>query len=285
MAAPDRQPKEIVFHVRRYIPEQDAKPRWQDYTIRVEPGMTVLDGLHRIKETRDQTLAWRFSCRMGVCGSCGMLINGRPDLSCNTQIFDVTDSRLVLAPMPNYDIIKDLVADLRPLFEKHTSVRPYIDRQDFGSELSPNRELIQSVEELERYLQFTYCIRCGLCLAACPTVASDRDYLGPMPLAQAHRYNSDSRDAGFEMRRMIVGSSHGAFRCHYAGECSNVCPKGVDPARAIQLLKRDLVLAYLRLLKQKHLAQLSEGPPVQAQRRSDVPEAPAYTVEQPTSRS
>ncbi len=227
---------------------------------------------------------------MGVCGSCGMLINGRPCLACNTQILEVTgsrevsdsqevsDSRLVLAPMPNYAVIKDLVPDLTSMFEKHASVRPYIQRKGADGDTA---EFIQTPEELERYLQFTYCIRCGLCVSACPTVASDRAYLGPMPLAQAHRYNNDSRDEGFAERKGIAGSSAGAFRCHYAGECSNVCPKGVDPARAIQLLKRDLVFSYLKLLKRRPCAELSKGPPPDARRRPDIPQAPPYTVKAP----
>jgi len=275
MSAHNDKATDILVHVRRFDPERDGKPRWQDYTLRAEPGMTVLDGLHRIKETLDPTLSWRYSCRMGVCGSCGMLINGRPRLACNTQIFDVARDRLVLAPMPNYAIVKDLVPDLTPLFEKHVSVHSYIERKDDGEKAA---EFIQTPEELERYLQFSYCIRCGLCMSACPTVASDRNYLGPMPLAQAHRYNGDSRDDGFSERKKIAGSSHGAFRCHYAGECSNVCPKGVDPARAVQLLKRDLVFSYLRLLKRRPRAQLSGGPSADARRRPDIPEAPPYTV-------
>lgn len=275
MSAHNDKARDILFHVRRFDPEQDSKPRWQDYTVRVEPGMTVLDGLHRIKESLDPTLSWRYSCRMGVCGSCGMLINGRPRLACNTQIFDVTRSRLVLAAIPNYAVVKDLVPDLSPMFEKHVSVHPYIERKDIGEEAA---EFIQTPEELERYLQFSYCIRCGLCVSACPTVASDRFYLGPMPLAQAHRYNSDSRDDSFSERKKVAGASHGAFRCHYAGECSNVCPKGVDPARAIQLLKRDLVFSYLRLLKRRPCAQLSKGPAADAKRRPDIPQAPPHTV-------
>jgi succinate dehydrogenase / fumarate reductase iron-sulfur subunit len=275
MTAQNDQARDILFHVRRFHPEQKSEPWWQDYTVRVEPGMTVLDGLHRIKETVDPTLSYRYSCRMGVCGSCGMLINGRPCLACNTQILEVTRNRLALAAMPNYEIVKDLVPALTPLFEKHVAVHPYIERKKMDEKPG---EFIQSPEELDRYLQFSYCIRCGLCMAACPTVASDRNYLGPMPLAQSHRYNSDSRDDGFSERKKIVGSSHGAFRCHYAGECSNVCPKGVDPARAIQLLKRDLVFSYLGLLTRRPRAQLSQGPPADAKRRADIPEPPPYTV-------
>ncbi|MFH1760429.1 MAG: 2Fe-2S iron-sulfur cluster-binding protein [bacterium] len=118
--------KDIIFKICRYDPEKNNTPYWQDFKLHVKPGMTVLDGLHEIKGSEDQSLSMRYSCRMGVCGSCGMLINGRPTLACNTQILEVTGSVLTLAPLPNFNIIKDLVPDLTPMFEKHTAIMPNI---------------------------------------------------------------------------------------------------------------------------------------------------------------
>jgi succinate dehydrogenase / fumarate reductase iron-sulfur subunit len=279
MAKEANKTRKVVFTIRRYDPEKDAKPYYQNFTLDVEPGMTVLDGLHVIREEQDQTLSWRYSCRMGVCGSCGMMVNGKPMLACNNQILDISKKRLVIAPMPNFDIIKDLVPDLSSLFEKHLSVRPFIHREDTKEREEPTGEYSQSPHELERYLQFSYCIRCGLCMSACPTLATDVEYLGPMPLAQTHRWNADTRDEGFQARKSVAGDAHGAFRCHYAGECSNVCPKGVDPARAIQFLKRQLVMDYFKLLKKGRGCQVV-GPPTDSKRREGVPEPPAYTVEQ-----
>lgn len=112
-------------------------------------------------------------------------------------------------------------------------------------------EYFQTPHQLEEFLQFTYCVKCGSCMAACPTMATDKEYLGPMPLTQAYRYNTDTRDDAADARREIVSASHAIFNCHYAAECSNVCPKGVDPARAIQLMKKDLVLRYFSLRKRK----------------------------------
>ncbi len=268
--------KNVTYRVRRFDPDKDKAPHYESFTVRVSPGMTVLDGLHQVREEQDTTLSWRYSCRMGVCGSCGMLVNGKPMLACNNQILDISSKELVVAPLPNFDIIKDLVPDLGHLFEKHQSVRPYIHRDDESERENPTREYFQTAEELETYLQFTYCIRCGLCMAACPTVATDLEYLGPMPLAQSYRWNTDTRDEGFDKRKKIVGSSHGAFSCHYAGECSNVCPKGVDPARAIQHLKRRLVLDYFGLLKKKKGCDVV-GKPC-APRNPAIPDAPKHTV-------
>jgi len=270
---------DIIFHIRRYNPEVDSKPYWQKFTVHVEPGMTVLEGLHQIRETQDATLSLRYSCRMGVCGSCGMLLNGRPSLACNTQILDITTKALTVASLPNFDIVKDLVPDLTPLFEKHISIHPHTIRDDVDEMLNPTGEFYQNPHELIHYLQFTYCIKCGLCMSACPTVATDSDYLGPQALPQAYRYTKDTRDDGFDVRKKLVGSTHGVFRCHYAGECSNVCPKGVDPARAIQLMKRELVLDYLKLRKHKAKTH-AMGKPEGVKRIPEIPEAPPFTVEQ-----
>jgi len=271
--------RDVVFHIRRYSPEIDKEPHWQKFTVRVEPGMVVLDGLHRIRETQDPSLTFRYSCRMGVCGSCGMLLNGRPSLACSTQILHIARKDLTIASLPNLDIIKDLVPDLTPLFEKHISVYPYVVRNDGDEMLNPTGEFYQSIEELTSYLQFTYCIKCGLCISACPTLATDQAYIGPQALTQAYRYSKDTRDDGFSLRKNVAGSTHGAFRCHYAGECSNVCPNGVDPARAIQLMKRDLVLDYLKLRRRKVKSHVCGSPEVMV-RRPEIPQAPPFTVDQ-----
>ena len=214
----------VVFYIRRFNPEVDSKPFWQEFNVPVHQGMTVLDGLHYIKQELDSTLAVRYSCRMGVCGSCGMLLNGKPSLACNTQILHIAKDRLTLASLPNFEIIRDLVPDLHPMFNKHISIHPHTIREDKEEMLNPSGELYQHPDELTEYLQFTYCIKCGLCMAACPTMATDPEYLGPQPLAQAYRYNTDTRDNGFLVRRQEVSGANGAFRCHYAGECSNVWP-------------------------------------------------------------
>ncbi len=251
--------RQINFHVTRYNPEKDQAPYIRTYPVPVREGMTVLDGLHYIKDNLDPTLAWRYSCRMGVCGSCGMLLNGRPGLACNTQILHVADGDLTVGPLPNFEIIKDLVPDLMAMFEKHCSVQPYIQRENEAELNDVVGEFYQTPEQLENYLQFTYCIKCGCCMGAGPTLATDVRYLGPMPLTQAHRYNADTRDEGRRLRNQGAGGAHGAFRCHYAGECSRVCPKGVDPGKAVQLLKRQLVLDYLHLARRQKGCQKLHG--------------------------
>ncbi|MCC7175698.1 MAG: succinate dehydrogenase iron-sulfur subunit [Bryobacterales bacterium] len=274
---PGEAAREVRFHVTRYNPERDAAPYVQTFTVPVREGMTVLDGLHYIKENLDASLVWRYSCRMGVCGSCGMLLNGRPMLACNTQILHIAGTDLTVGPLPNFDIIRDLVPDLVPMFQKHLSLNPFIVREDDEELNDPAGEFYQSPQQLEEYLQFTYCIKCGLCMAGCPTLATDARFLGPMPLTSAQRYNSDTRDGGRGLRREQAGSPHGAFRCHYAGECSHVCPKGVDPAKAIQHLKRSLVLDYLHLARKRQPCEKMHGPG-QGQPLANIAAPPARTV-------
>lgn len=252
----DKDTMKIPFTIFRFKPEADARPYTDNYVVNVTPGMTVLDGLHQIKEEQDATLAWRYSCRMGVCGSCGMLINGRAMLACNTQILDISKTALALAPLPNFPVIRDLVPDLDSMFEKHCALKPWIIREDEAADTNLDRAYYQSPEQLEAYLQFSYCIKCGCCMAACPTMATDANYLGPQPLAQAYRYEADSRDKGFDQRKPVLDQDSGLYSCHYGSECSVVCPKGVDPAKAIQLMKRQMVLDLIKL-RRKKTAQLS----------------------------
>jgi succinate dehydrogenase / fumarate reductase iron-sulfur subunit len=270
-------PSEVIFRIRRYDPAADSEPHWEEYRLPYTAGMTVLDGLKKIKETVSPTLAWRSSCRMGVCGSCGMFINGRPRLACNTQITELDTNLVHVAPLPNFAIVRDLVPDLMPMFDAHVAMQPHILRDDVDEQYAPTGEFLQSSHEVEQFLQFSYCIKCGCCMAACPTYATDPTYSGPMPLAQAHRYNADTRDGGFKARKPLLASGRGPWRCHYAGECSRVCPKGVDPGKAIQLMKRDLVLDYLHLMK--HGCPAKVGPKVtNAKRREGVPDAPPPTI-------
>lgn len=234
------QSPELTVRVVRYDPDRDAGPRIQEWQVEASPGMTVLDALFAIKERQDGSLAFRCSCRMGVCGSCGMLINGRPRLACDTQTGEIGPV-VEVAALPNHSVIKDLVPDLDRTFEKHRTVHPYLIRPDRDEQERPTREYAQTPHEMLGYIQFSYCLKCSLCLAACPTEASTPQFLGPQALAAAYRYTADTRDAGLGARAVAVDRLDGAFGCHLAGACSEACPKGVDPALAIQLLKRSLL--------------------------------------------
>jgi len=183
---------------------------------------------------------------------------------------------IAVGPLPNFGITKDLVPDLSPMFAAHRDLFTHLIREDAVEQDAPTGEYWQSPHELERYLQFSYCIKCGCCMGACPTLATDPVYAGPMPLAQAHRYDADSRDEGFAKRAEVLSGERGPWRCHFAGECSQVCPKGVDPAKAIQLMKRELLLDLLRLRPKRRGNPVA--PPASGERNLEVPEAPARTA-------
>ena len=267
----DWDPEKLTFKVQRYEPTDDKKPHLEEFAVPFTKGMTVLDGLIYIKEEIDNTLAFRTSCRMGICGSCAMLINNFPYLACHTPLEELRKDILEIKPLPNFAIIKDLIADLTPLFEKHKSIQPYILRSDIQEVEEPSTAFFQSPEELENYEQFAYCIKCGICMAACPTVATDRLFLGPQPLAQAYRYSTDSRDEGGKERLLVVDATHGVWLCHFAGACSEACPKGVDPALAVQLLRREAILKTIRLRREKRPSSLVK-PPAEQKPRLPVPE-------------
>lgn len=269
--------KTVTFEILRYDPEKGDAPRMQEFQVPVIKGMTVLDGLLWIKENLDGSLSYRSSCRMGVCGSCGMFINGLPRLACTNQIMHLKADKITVKPLPNYGIIRDLVPDLEGFFDKHRSIQPYMIRDEVEELDNPTGEFFQSPDELVDYIQFAYCIKCGLCLSACPTVATDEKFIGPQALAQAYRYNADSRGQGAEAREEEVYSTHGVWRCHFAGACSEVCPKGVDPAFAIQLLKQDMFMKKLHVHKEKPTAHIipwaTEHVP-----NEKIPKAPERTV-------
>jgi succinate dehydrogenase / fumarate reductase iron-sulfur subunit len=251
MAVKNTTPRDITFRVRRFDPDSDAAPFWQEYKLNVTEGMTVLEALHELKAHQAPTLAWRSSCRMGVCGSCGMFINELPQLACQTQVLHLGTDVVSVAPLPNYPNVKDLVPNLEPLIEKHAAIKPFVIHPNSPEIEEPTGEFLQTPEEREAFSQFTYCIKCGLCLAACPTVATDPLFLGPQALAQAYRYTADNRDCGLQERLVAIDAFHGPYQCHLAGACSQACPKGVDPALGIQLLKRTLVLDSIGFGKKK----------------------------------
>ncbi|HLA40443.1 MAG TPA: 2Fe-2S iron-sulfur cluster-binding protein, partial [Candidatus Glassbacteria bacterium] len=182
-AAKKYEGREVEFRLLRFDPDRDERPHWQSYRLKLEHGLTVLDAIMRLKETQDPTISYRKSCRMGICGSCAMMVNGFPKLSCQIQVSELGTDVIEVAPLANYPILRDLVPDLREFLQKHESIKPYIIHHDSRELDRPTGEFCQSPEELERYLQFAYCIKCGACLSACPTNATDKDFTGPQALA------------------------------------------------------------------------------------------------------
>ena len=235
----------VIFEVLRFRPEQDEQPIWQTYEVPCMPDWVVLDALNHIKDEIDPTLSHRWSCRMGVCGSCGMMINGVPKLTCNVFVRDYSET-IRVAPMANFPIVRDLVVELESFMSKLKSVKPWIIRK-IEKDVETG-EYLQSPEDLDRFKQFSMCINCALCYAACPVLAHEENFIGPAAIALGFRYNQDSRDQGEAERFEIMNSHDGVWACSYANECSEVCPKNVDPAAAINRSKLVTALQWTRLL-------------------------------------
>ena len=228
--------KSITLRISRYNPVHDDSSIFMEFSIPYEKWTTVLDAILEVKKYFDHSIAVRYSCRQATCGSCGMIINGRPRLACFTKISELNSNIITVEPMNNFPIIRDLAVKFEKMFDSHHKIKPYLIRDDTEIE-SETKEFLQSPKEVEQYIQFANCIKCGLCNSACPTMATDSSFVGPQALAQAYRYVADSRDKGKDSRLKIIDESHGIWRCHFAGSCSQVCPKGVDPAMGIQLLR------------------------------------------------
>jgi len=235
--------KKIKIRIKRYLPEPEPRTFYQDYEIDYYPKMFVLDALNAIKEHLDGTLSFRWSCRMGVCGSCGAEVNGVPQLTCATPILN-PEKNIVVGPLHNFPIIKDLVVDIKDFMEKLVRIKPWILRE--RDKAIEEGEYRQTPEQIDMYHQTSMCINCMLCYAACPVFAVDREFIGPAASALAYRYNQDSRDGGARKRLDILTAGAGIFDCTFVGECSTVCPKNVDPALAIQRLKKDSTLELLK---------------------------------------
>ncbi|MDW0253610.1 MAG: succinate dehydrogenase iron-sulfur subunit [Nitrososphaeraceae archaeon] len=228
----------ITLKVYRENRSQKTGSHYDTFEVPYKKWTTVLDALLYVKSYIDPSVAIRYSCRMASCGSCGMKINGIPKLACYTKISELETSIIECAPLSNFPIIRDLVTDFSQFFNHHKDMQPYLQAKD-NLETDTNKgtfSFYQSPEDVDKYLQFSYCIKCGLCSSACPTVGTDLKFPGPQALAQQYRYFADTRDES-KNRLDIVDDRHGIWRCHFAGSCSKVCPKGVDPALGIQLLR------------------------------------------------
>jgi fumarate reductase iron-sulfur subunit len=224
------------LEVFRYSPEKGEEPRFQTYEVPFREDWVVLDALNYIKDQSDGSLSFRWSCRMGVCGSCGVMVNGVPKLGCSAFLRDYYPNPIRVEPLANFPVLRDLVFQLDSFLEKLKSIQPWIVRRD-GEKPVSDGEYLQTPAQHARFKDFSMCINCMLCYAACPVVGMEPHFLGPAAIALAQRYNLDSRDAGREQRQEIVSSHDGIWQCTFIGQCSAVCPKHVDPAGAIQQAK------------------------------------------------
>ena len=235
----------LRLEVSRYRPEEESEPTLQSYDVPYNKDWVILDALNHVKNEIDGSLTFRWSCRMGVCGSCGMMVNGEPKLTCAVPLTDYDASEpMRIEPLQFFPVMRDLVVDITSFLEKLSSVKPWIIRDDV--EATEAVEFSQTPVELDAYKQFSMCINCMLCYSACPVVGLEPEFTGPAAIALAQRYNLDSRDEGAEDRMDALDAHEGLWGCTFVGECTKVCPKNVDPAGAIQLYKMASATDYLK---------------------------------------
>jgi fumarate reductase iron-sulfur subunit len=235
----------IVLQVARYRPERgEAAGGFDEYEVPCPKDWVILDALNYVKDQLDGTLSYRWSCRMGICGSCGMTVNGEPKLTCAAFLADYAPGPVRVEPLGNFPVIRDLVVEIGDFMQKLQSVKPWIVRK-YEKALSEG-EYLQTPQQMDEYKQFSMCINCMLCYSACPIYALDPKFIGPAAIALAQRYNLDNRDEGARERLGILSQHEGIWGCTFVGECSKVCPKDVDPAGAIQRYKLAAATAWVK---------------------------------------
>lgn len=227
----------ISLKIRRFNPEKDKASYYQTYAIEVEATDRLLDALMHIKRFQDGSLAFRKSCAHGVCGSDAMRINGKDGLACKTLIRDVAEqdgATVTLEPLRYFTVHKDLIVDQTPFFDKYKSIKPFL----INDETVKEKERIQSPEERKAFDDATNCILCASCFSACPVPEETPVFLGPAAIAQACRFNDDSRDRGFEERLPVLNDVNGVWPCQSHFECTRACPRNIKITKLINQTKR-----------------------------------------------
>lgn len=227
--------EQLELRIFRYDPESDRDPYYKTYMVPKRQSWSFLDALNYIKDELDGSLTYRWSCQMAICGSCGMMVDGKPALACKTFVRGYEGS-VDIDPLAHFDIERDLVTEVENVFEKMTSLQTYLKPAD-PERKSEDGTRLQSPKEFKKYKQYSMCINCMLCYSACPQFGLNDAFLGPAALALTRRYNLDSRDTGKLERMDRATAKDGVWNCTLVGSCSEVCPKHVDPAGAIQEMK------------------------------------------------
>ncbi len=229
-----------VFSIYRYNPDVDNAPYMKDYELEIPEGsdMMVLDALILLKE-QDSTLSFRRSCREGVCGSDGLNMNGKNGLACITPLSELKASKIVLRPLPGLPVVRDLIIDMTQFYNQYEKIKPYLIND--GKE-QPAREHLQSIEDREKLDGLYECILCACCSTSCPSFWWNPDkFIGPAGLLHAYRFLIDSRDTATEERLDGLQDAYSVFRCHGIMNCVDVCPKGLNPTKAIGHIKSMLL--------------------------------------------
>ncbi|MDH4184517.1 MAG: succinate dehydrogenase iron-sulfur subunit [Nitrospinota bacterium] len=232
---------DVIFRIYRFEAGKDSAPRYQEYKLALEPGITLLNCLNQIRGSQDGTLAYRMSCGSAICGSCAMRANGHALLACKTQASSLVKNGVIqLDPLGNFPVLRDLVVDLEPFWSSLRQVKPWL-QPDTSDE--PERERLQTAAEFHRIDYATTCILCASCWSDCNVLEVDKKFLGPATLAKAHRYIFDSRDAKTQERLERIAEPRGVWDCTHCGECSTRCPTETKPLARIEEVREAVMIA------------------------------------------
>jgi len=233
---------EYLFKILRYDPLKDEYPYFQDFFFETAEKKSVLEALMDVRNEQDSTLAFRYSCREAICGACAMVINGNFDLACRTELQALESSLIVIEPLPNLEIQKDLLVDMEPFWEALSKIKPYL----YPGEKRQMKGYKIEEREMEKIFQYINCIMCGCCYSVCPVVSRDERYLGPAALAKLYRFVRDPRDKRSFSNWSSVNTEGGVWGCDTIFKCNEVCPKSVRPADGIEALRRKLVVEKIK---------------------------------------
>jgi succinate dehydrogenase / fumarate reductase, iron-sulfur subunit len=239
----DPQARSLTVKIKRYNPEVDEKPHWEEFRVEADGHDRVLDVIQKIKWEQDDTLSLRRSCAHGVCGSDAMRINGSNGLACKILVKNLRSDTLTLEPILGLPVIKDLIVDMKPFFDHYKAVMPFL----VNDEPPPTTERRQSPAERARFDDSTKCILCACCTTACPPFWGDRKYVGPAAIVNAHRFIFDSRDRGAAERLEILNDAEGVWRCRTVFNCTNACPRDIKVTQTISEVKRALLTGNIEL--------------------------------------
>ena len=235
---------EYIFRILRFDPKEDGSPYFQDFSYETDEKKSVLEALMDIRNDQDGALSLRYSCREAICGSCAMVINGKFDLACRTNLDSLKSSLVVIEPLPNLEIQKDLVVDMDPFWQALQKIEPYLQ----GEKIESTEGHLVDDRDMDRIFQFVNCIMCGSCYAACPVASRDERYLGPAALAKLYRFIRDPRDIRPFANWSRVNTEAGVWGCDTVFACNEACPKEVRPADGIEALRRKLVVEKIKRL-------------------------------------
>ena len=229
----------VTLIIRRFNPEVDDEPHWQDFDVQLYPTDRVLDALHKIKWEQDGSLTFRRSCAHGICGSDAMRINGRNRLACKTLMKDLDVTKpIYVEAIKGLPLEKDLIVDMEPFFDSFKEMQPFMMN---SVKPEKGKERIQTVAQRARFDDSTKCILCAACTTACPVFWTDGQYFGPAAIVAAHRFIFDSRDDGAQVRLDILNDKEGVWRCRTTFNCTDACPRGIKVTQAIAEVKQAIL--------------------------------------------